>query len=74
LEGCPEGSPEGCPEGLLDGIEMQHPSNASLATVVTLAFSTSGVEKNPVHWEKAEAPTLVTELGIKRSPLRPVHW
>jgi hypothetical protein len=37
-------------------------------------FSTVGVFKKPVHSEKAKAPTLITELGMKRSPLRPVHW
>jgi hypothetical protein len=52
----------------------QHPSKASLATVVTPVSSTTGVEIKPVHSEKAKAPTLITELGMKRSPVRPVHW
>jgi hypothetical protein len=40
---------------------------------VAVVFSTSGDVKNPVHPEKAEEPTLLTELGMKRSSARPVQ-
>lgn len=40
----------GWPVGSPDGIEMQHSSNASPATAVTPVSSSTGTEKNPVHW------------------------
>jgi hypothetical protein len=42
--------------------------------MVPVAFCTSGDGKKPVHWEKAREPTLVTELGMMRLPLKPLHW
>ena len=67
-----DGIPVGAPDGRPVGISVQHSANEFAATLVPPPPNI-GKDQKPVHWKKANEPTLFTVLGMYKSPRKPVH-